>query len=140
MALYTLEEEAMAAMQNHLRVSLKEEKRAYVSLMQRLIFPNEGMSGAQTKWITRQNVTRVTIWGHTHLLNNIRLAMIRETLGLGPKYYCIIHSTSPNFASKVLLLMNYLPEEKMSIRPFGTRLRGPFLHPHWQARGEEISR
>ena len=85
--------------------SSKVEKRAFVRLMTRLIFPQVGTSGAHCRWLTSLSVTRVTVWGQAHLLNNLRLVVIREALGLGSHHYCIIRSEVPNFASKVLLLM-----------------------------------
>ena len=50
-------------------------------------------------------------------------------MGFGPKHYCIMASWDPYFKSKLLLLMRYLPEEKMSLRPWGRPLRGPFREP-----------
>ena len=130
----------MTIIVDHLGASSPKRKRDFVALMSRLIFPREGTIGAQVKWVTRMSVTRVTVWGLEHLLNNIRLAVISEALGLGPNHYCIIRSASPNFASKVLLLVRYLPHEKMSIRPIGPPLRGPFMRPLWRTIGEGISR
>ena len=71
--------------------------------------------------------------GVSPLLNNLRLAVIREVVGLGSHHYCIIRLKLPNFVSKVLLLMRYLPREKLSIRPRQPPLEGPFLQPLWRA-------
>lgn len=138
MAWNSREEEALARVSDHLMVSSKAKKRSFVKLMSRLIFPQEGATGAQTRWITSQSITRVTVWGQDHVLNNLRLAVIREAMGLGPHHYCIIRSAAPNFESKVLLLARYLPRERLSIRPIGPPLGGPFLQPHWRSLGEEI--
>ena len=139
MAQNSREEEAMARMLDHTMVSSKAKRRSFVKLMSRLIFPQEGTTGAQTRWITRQSITRVTVWGQDHLLNNLWLAVIREAMGLGPHHCCKIRSMAPNFESKVLLLARYLPRERLSIRPIGPPLGGPFLQPHWRSLGEEIS-
>ena len=132
------EEEALARISDHVMASNKAEKRAFVRLMTRLIFPQEGTIGSQCRWLTSWSVARMTIWGRPHLLNNLRLAVIREAVGLGSHHYCIIRLKVPNFVSKVLLLMRYLPREKLSIRPRQPPLEGPFLQPLWRARGEGI--
>ena len=138
MAWNSREEEVLARISDHVMASSKAEKRAFVRLMTRLIFPQEGTIGAQCRWLTSLSVTRVTVWGQAHLLNNLRLVVIREALGLGSHHYCIIRSEVPNFASKVLLLMWYLPREKLSIWPRQPPLEGPFLQPLWRAQGEGI--
>ena len=104
MAWNSREQEAMARMSDHVMMSSKAKKRSFVKLMSRLIFPSEGTIGAQTRWITRQSITRVAVWRQDHLLNNLWLAVIREAMGLGPHHYSIIYSTTPNFERKVLLL------------------------------------
>ena len=94
------------------------------------IFCPQVNTGANQLWMTKNSITRVTVWGHRHFLNNIKLAMLTEELGRGPKYYCIVRSAAPNFASKVFLLVRYLPHEKMCIFPFTQDpLKGPFLTP-----------
>lgn len=129
----------MTIVVEHLKTSSPEKRRAFVVLMSRLIFPMQGYSGDQIKWTTKATITRVTVWGERHFLNNLRLAMIREALGLGPNHYCIIRSGAPNFSNKVFLMMKYLPPEKLSIRPLGPPLQGPFLNPRRVAIGQEIS-
>ena len=57
------EEEALARISDHVIASSKVEKRAFVRLMTRLIFPQVGTSGAHCRWLTSLSVTRVTIWG-----------------------------------------------------------------------------
>ena len=53
--------------------------------------------------------------------------MVREALGLGPQYYCIMWSGHPGFVERVFLLIQFLPHSKMCFYPhFGLRLRGPF--------------
>ena len=132
------EEEALARILDHVMASSKAEKRAFVRLMTPLIFPQEGTIGSQCRWLTSRSVARVTVWGRPHFLNNLRLAVIREVVGLGSHHYCIIRLKLPNFVSKVLLLMRYLPREKLSIRPRQPPLEGPFLKPLWRAQGEGI--
>ena len=76
-----------------------------------------GTAWDNVKWNTLYGVTFVTMWDEEHLLSNICLAIILEIMGIGPSKYCIINNTIPNFETKVLLLMNYLPLEKMCFYP-----------------------
>ena len=65
------------------------------------------------KWTTICEVTFVAMWDEEHLLINIRFAVIQELMKIGPTKYYIINSQAPNFESKLLILINYLPHEKM---------------------------
>ena len=58
--------------------------------------------------------------------------MIREALGLGPQYYCIMQSAHLGFAEQVFLLIQFLPHNKMYFYPnFGLPLKGPLdQSPH----------
>ena len=71
-------------------------------------------------------------------MNHLRLAIVKEDLGVGPNHYYILLFWDPNFEIKVLLLMKFLPEEKMSFHPWGTPLRGPFLHPRWELAANQL--
>ena len=76
------------------------------------------------KWTTIDKVTFVTMWDEEHLLCNICFAMIQELMKTRPAKYCIINSQVPNFESKLLLLTNYLPHEKMCFYPSKDGLSG----------------
>ena len=65
------------------------------------------------KWTTIGEVTFVTMWDEEHLLSNICFTMIQELMKTRPSKYCIINSQVPNFESKILLLIHYLPPKKM---------------------------
>lgn len=56
----------------------------------RLLFPSLETFTAQAKWWIFQNVTRVTLWGHDHFQNNVRLFMVMEALELGPSDYSVM--------------------------------------------------
>ena len=114
MAWLSREEEALDRIREHLEESNHNVRMEFLEAVTRAVFPRLGVIGAQTRWITRGDVTRITLWGRQHVLNNLRVAIIREAMGLGPKHYCIMTSWDPSFESKLLLLMRYLPEEKMS--------------------------
>ena len=86
MAWNSCEDEAMARINDHLDVSNCYVRWGFVMVVACSIFPKEGMTRVQTKWITRQNVTRVILYGQQHVLNNLRLAMVKEAMGIGPAH------------------------------------------------------
>ena len=78
-------------------------------------------------WRSHRNIIRVTLWGRDHFRNSVRAAMVCEAFGLGPQYYYIMRSAHPRFAERVLLLIQFLPLNKMYFYPnFRLLLRGPF--------------
>ena len=128
----------MTIVVQHLQASSSLKRRQFVAKLSYCIFPRQGSTGAQVKWVLKDPITRVTVWGHKHFLNNLRLAMVKESLGVGPKYYCIIRSTAENFAQKVFLMTRYLPHQKFTIRPYGPPLEGPFLRPERRLMGQAM--
>ena len=53
--------------------------------------------------------------------------MVREALGLGPQYYCIMRSVHPRFVERGFLLIQFLPHHKMYFYlKFGLPLGGTF--------------
>ena len=118
---------AMANSLQDLRRASDPVKRAFMAAYERYLFPQLGTSTAQTKWWTFHNVTRVTLWGHGHFRNNVRLFMVMEALGLGPTYYCVMRTFNPGFSERLLLLIQFLPHQKIYVYPyFGSPFRGPF--------------
>ena len=91
-------------------------------------------------WRTNSSKTMTCIrtYGYVYLYCNLRIAMIKEGLGIGPERYCIAFNRSPTFYSKLKLLICYLPHEKMFLYPSNARLEGPFLHEPWLSRGRQI--
>ena len=91
-------------------------------------------------WKTNSSKTMTCIrtYGYVYLYCNLKIAMIKEGLGIGPERYCIVFNRRPTFYSKLKLLMCYLPREKMFLYPSGVRLEGPFLHEPWLSRGRQI--
>ena len=90
------------------------------------------------QWITCSGITLITMWNEEHIYNNLRLAMIKEMMGMGPKKYCIVNNWMLDIESKLLLLVHFLPHEKFSVHPPMEVLRGPFLCSLWQEIGEAI--
>ena len=93
----------------HIRVMKLEKKRELSKIYSKLIFSCQGQNWMDVKWTTHWGVTFVTRWDKEHLLKNIQYAMILEMMGLGPMKYCIVYNEMPNFFSRLLLLINYLP-------------------------------
>ena len=134
MAEARLEAWALANLQHVMSQGNLAGKKAFMRAYKRQLFPRLGTSTAQTKWWTYRNVTRVTIWGRNHFCNNVNYFRVLEALGLGTPYYCVQGSHHPHFSNRLLLLLQFLPHEKVYIYPyFGLPLRGPFdrsVHLH----------
>lgn len=110
-----------------LRQASVAARRAFVDRYEQHLFPRLGTSSAQTKWWTYHNITRVTLWGRNHFRNNVRLFMVIEALDLGPAYYCVMRTLNPRFSDRLLLLLVFLPHQKIYVYPYyGGPFRGPF--------------
>ncbi len=130
----------MDVVQRHMREMSKPRKDALVEHYSNVFFGNEPQIGwNNVRWVTRGGVTFVTMWDEEHLYNNLRLAMIKEMIGLGPKKYCIVNNMMPNFEKKLLLLIYFLPHKKMCFFPPRELLSGPFTHAPWLEIGRAIS-
>ena len=146
MAWDSSKEEALHIIGLHMRVMTKEQKENLSRLYFQLIFPERentwsmelGFGWNIVKWTTIGELTFVTMWDEEHFLSNIRFAMIQDVMKIGPANYCIINSQVPNFESKLLLLINYLPHEKMCFYPPKDDLDGPFLRSPWRELGKAI--
>ncbi len=84
------------------------------------------------------DITCIEFMGTPFLLGSLRIAMLKEIIGIGPQRYCIYFSPGPDFYQKLKLIMTYLPREKMFLFPSDTRLAGPFLREPWLSRGRAI--
>ena len=92
-----------------------------------LLFP-KNHHRQEWMWQTKDNITRVTLWGAEHVQDNTIFAMVKEKLGLGPKYYWIVESRTSFFSDRLFYLSSVLPWKKFCIKPQGlTTLQGPFL-------------
>ena len=118
---------AMSVALQELQQSNEATRRAFVARYEGHLFPSLGTSVAQTRWWTYHNITRVTLWGHDHFKNNVRLFMVMEALDLGPSYYYVIRSFCPSFFDRLFLLVQFLPHRKMYLHSiYGLPLGGPF--------------
>ena len=57
------------------------------------------------EWIAMNQVIFVNLRNRDNVLSNIKLAMLKEIIGLGPQYYCVICSYNPDFESAGNLLL-----------------------------------
>ena len=87
-------------------------QREFVENYKRSLFSALGTSTGQTVWKTYHNITKVTLWGHEHFCNNVRLFSVIEALDLGPDYYCVERGTNRVFNDRLFLLTRFLPDSK----------------------------
>ena len=78
----------------------------------------------------------IQLFGQHSLLQNLKIAMLKEAAGVGPQQYCIFFNSAPSFFSKLKMIMAYLPIEKMFLYPAQESLGGPFLQEPWLSRGQ----
>ena len=122
-----VEDSIISAGAGHRLTAGVAERKTFLESYKQSIFPTLGISTGQTIWKTYRNITRVTLWGREHFLNNVRLFMVAEALGLGPDYYCVKRSLRYGFDDRLFLLTRYLPAQKICCDPvFGLPPRGPF--------------
>ena len=125
----------------HVLDSDEAVRREFVENFKRALFPVLGTSLDHTVWKTYRNITRVTPLGRDHFLNNVRLFMVKEALGLGPDYYCVVRYAMGAYADHLFLLTAFLPADKVCFDTrFGLAPRGPFERFERACRvGAEIS-
>lgn len=138
MAWLSNEEQAMFFVRQHLEGSSYASRLDYYRLLREKIFPRRGWVWEHENWDSYRGVTAATVFGNNHLLKNLSLAILGEMLGLGPEKYCIIDSDIPDFESRLLLVLRYLPLQKICLYPPRTTLGGPFSQPPWRAIGETL--
>ena len=80
----------------------------------------------------------VNLKNKENVLNNLKLAMLKEIVGLGPQLYCIIWSYNIDYESLLMLVLHYLPKDKFCIYLENESLRGPFLYEPWKILGQRI--
>ena len=133
----TVEEMIAFAMEHLEHADLKVRKETVERLAIKL-FPKY-RHRQEWMWQSRDNITRVTLWGQEHVRDNTILAMVKEKLGLGPKYYWIVGSRTLFFSDRLFYISSVLPWNKFCIKPQGlTTLQGPFLNESRKEMATEI--
>ena len=86
----------------------------------------------QGEWTTMNQAIFVNLRNRENVLSNLKLAMLKEIVGLGPQHCCIIQSYNLDFESLLMLVLHYLPKDKFCIYPEDESFRGPFLYKPWK--------
>ena len=69
-------------------------------------------------WVTRGVITQCIFFGPQTIRKNVILAMFKEKLRMGPKYYNIFVPYYPNYPTCIFLLTRFLPSHKFVLFPF----------------------
>ena len=77
------------------------------------------------------------------LLGSLRIAMLKEAIGIAHQRYCVVGYRDNGFFRCLQLLLTCLPEEKIFLYDLATAsggplLGGPFLREPWLSRGRAI--
>ena len=79
--------------------------------------------------MTRRRITQVELYTEELVMKNVKVAMFKEKLGLGPKYYYInLLAPLPTYYSRLVFLTGLLPSEKFIISPPGMEVLGRFFN------------
>ena len=75
-----------------------------------------------------KSMTCVQLCTHSSdIADNLKVALWKEAIGLGPSQYCIIHHPGRKFPKQLKTIMFFLPPEKMFLYPAGGTLGGHIL-------------
>ena len=84
------------------------------------------------------DTTCVDLYLSPFLLGILRIAMLREAIGIAPQRYCVVGYPDDQFFRRLQLLLTCLPEEKIFLHLAVARLGGPFLREPWLTRGRAL--
>ena len=142
MAWESSEEQAMSVVRQHLEEEASLEVRhAIIDGLIEDIFPEPIYPNGQwkhTRWVTHDGITYVKTWGEDHLLNNLKVALMEELLGLGPHHYCILDNGLPELEKRILLLLYHLPPSKLCFYSKRGKMREISLGSPWKEIVKEI--
>ena len=132
MAWTTSREEVHATLLDYTTHIPPEKKTKLKSIYGKAINPFWG------EWTSINQVIFVNLRNRENVLSNLKLAMLKEIVGLGHPYYCVICSYNLDFESFLMLILHYLPKDKFCIYLEDESLRGPFLYAPWKLLGQRI--
>ena len=142
MAWESSEEQAMSVVRQHLEEEASLEVRhTIIDGLIEDIFPEPIYPNGQwkhTPWATHNGITYVTTRGEDHLCNNLKVALMIELLGLGPRHYCILDNKLPEMDSRILLLLYHLPPSKLCFYSDKGKMRDVSLGSPWKEIVKEI--
>ena len=131
--------EAMVVAGLHLGVMPWARKIEFSERCARNIFQDPHNSKDVVQWERHWGITIAFLGPRENLIRNLEFAMIQELLDMGPPKYCLVCNNLRGFGERVLLVLNYLPKEKICLYPPTTIPRGPFEKPAWRSLGKELS-
>ena len=100
MAWKTFGEEVCAALLNYTACLPLEKKIELKTIYGKAINPFWG------EWITLNQIIFVNLINQENVLSNLKLAMLKELVGLGPQYYCVIKSYNFDFESLFMFVLH----------------------------------
>ena len=65
------------------------------------------------EWTSLNEVTFVNLRNRENVWDNLSLAILKEAVGLGPQCNCVIQSYNFDFETLLMLILHYLPREKL---------------------------
>ena len=93
----------------HLKQASLEVRQWAVHRLAKALF-DDGMGDQE--WPTKWEITRCVLFGERQIWKNAILCMVKEQLGLGPKYYQIITAMDIFAMSRIQYLIRMLSHEK----------------------------
>ena len=93
-------------------------------------------------WLINYSKSMTCVQLCTHpsdIADNLKVAILKEAVGLGPSQYCIVHHPGRKFPKRLKTIMFFLPLEKMFLYPAGDTLGGSFLQEPWLSRGRDLA-
>ena len=93
----------------HLKQASLEVRQSTVDQLAKALF-NDGMGDRE--WPTKWEITRCVLFRKRRIQKNAILCMVKEQLGLGPKYYQFIAAMDIHAMAHIQCLIRMLPHEK----------------------------
>ena len=93
----------------HLKQASLEGRQSIVDRLAKALF-DDGMGDRE--WPTRREITRCVLFGERQIQKNAILCMVKEQLGLGPKYHQFIATMDIHAMACIQCLIRMLPHEK----------------------------
>ena len=93
----------------HLKQASLEVRQSTADRLSKALF-DDGMGDRE--WPTRREITRCVLIGERQIRKNAILCMVKEQLGLGPKYYQFIAVMDIFAMARIQCLIRMLPHEK----------------------------
>src|SRR3569623_1150289 len=141
MAWETTAEEAYDVILSHLREH-PQVARDFCSKVEGSLLPKirVGSWEYDDRWMTclEGKVVIATVYDDDHFEKNLKVAMIKEMVGLGPAQYCVVDGDLDDFEDRLRYLLRFLPSHKVCLFPEHEFLEGPFSLPPWNTIGRLI--